>query len=71
MIAADDHYPPIPDARKMVPSSEALDDYEDGRAVAPRNRRCNLSFMDGHSEALHLLRFYRYQLPRDRWFTRR
>ena len=67
----DDYMKQIPDARKMVPPSGDLDDDEDGRPSARHNRRCNLSFMDGHSEALHLSRFYRYQLPPDRWFNGR
>ncbi|MGV3772723.1 MAG: prepilin-type N-terminal cleavage/methylation domain-containing protein [Verrucomicrobiales bacterium] len=58
-----------PDTIKMVPPGRNLDDDEDARPIPRHSGRCNLGFLDGHSEGRQLKTFYQNQQPLDRWFT--
>jgi prepilin-type N-terminal cleavage/methylation domain-containing protein/prepilin-type processing-associated H-X9-DG protein len=67
-----DFITPRPDTVVMLAPSSALlggEDYEDSaRPSARHSSRCDLSFIDGHVEALRLDGFYINQDPQDKWF---
>ena len=58
-----------PDTLKMIAPDSNINDDADARPVARHNQRCNLGFMDGHSESLRLNQFYLNQNPTNKWFT--
>jgi prepilin-type N-terminal cleavage/methylation domain-containing protein len=58
-----------PDTIKMVAPASDINDDADARPVARHLDRCDLGFMDGHSEHLRLGQFYTGQNPTNKWFT--
>ena len=66
---ADDFQTPRPDTLKLVAPGSSLNDDEDARPSIRHTGRCDLGFMDGHSEHPKLAEFYTGQNPTNRWFT--
>jgi prepilin-type N-terminal cleavage/methylation domain-containing protein/prepilin-type processing-associated H-X9-DG protein len=66
---ADDFQMPRPDTIKMVAPDGDLNDSKDARPAARHSSRCDLGFMDGHSESMRLAQFYTNQTPADLWFS--
>jgi prepilin-type N-terminal cleavage/methylation domain-containing protein/prepilin-type processing-associated H-X9-DG protein len=58
-----------PDTLKMIAPDSDINDDADARPIARHNQRCDLGFMDGHSEPLRLNQFYLNQTPANKWFT--
>lgn len=58
-----------PDAYKMMPPDQPLQDPADARPSARHQGFANLAFMDGHSKSMRLEQFYSGQTPQDKWFT--
>ncbi|SPE50119.1 putative Prepilin-type N-terminal cleavage/methylation domain [Verrucomicrobia bacterium] len=65
----DDFKTPRPDTLKLTAPGSALNDEEDARPSTRHTMRCDLGFMDGHSEHLRLNLFYLNQNPTNRWFA--
>lgn len=65
----DDLVTPRPDTLKMTAPGGVLNDDEDARPSTRHTGRCDLVFMDGHEENLHLLQFYLNQTPTNKWFA--
>ena len=57
-----------PDAYKMMPPDQPLQDPADARPSARHQGFVNLTFMDGHSKSMRLEQFYRGLTPQDKWF---
>jgi prepilin-type N-terminal cleavage/methylation domain-containing protein/prepilin-type processing-associated H-X9-DG protein len=68
MGAEDDLKTLRPDTDKMVAPGSEINDERDARPVASHRGRCDVGFMDGHSEGLRLGAFYTKQEPVNRWF---
>jgi prepilin-type N-terminal cleavage/methylation domain-containing protein len=64
----DDLTTPRPDTLKMVAPGSDINDDKDARPFARHTTRCDLGFMDGHSEHLRLQQFYTNQNPTNKWF---
>jgi prepilin-type N-terminal cleavage/methylation domain-containing protein/prepilin-type processing-associated H-X9-DG protein len=64
----DDFVTPRPDTLKLTAPGSILNDDEDARPSTRHSRRCDLGFMDGHSEPLLLNQFYTGQNPTNKWF---
>jgi prepilin-type N-terminal cleavage/methylation domain-containing protein len=64
----DDFTTPLPDTLKLTAPGSALNDDEDARPSTRHAKRCDLGFMDGHSEPLRLDQFYTNQIPVNQWF---
>ena len=60
---------PRPDTLKLVAPGSPLNDEQDARPSTRHTGRCDLGFMDGHSEHPNLNQFYTGQNPTNRWFT--
>jgi prepilin-type N-terminal cleavage/methylation domain-containing protein/prepilin-type processing-associated H-X9-DG protein len=58
-----------PDTLKMIAPGSDINDDKDARPDARHNQRCDLGFMDGHTEPMRLNQFYINQNPTNRWFT--
>ena len=58
-----------PDAYKMMPPTQVLQDDADARPSARHQGYANLAFMDGHTKSMPLDHFYINQSPKDKWFT--
>jgi prepilin-type N-terminal cleavage/methylation domain-containing protein/prepilin-type processing-associated H-X9-DG protein len=65
----DDLTTPRPNTLKMVAPGSDINDDKDARPSARHSRRCDLGFMDGHSQALRLDQFYINQSPTNQWFA--
>jgi prepilin-type processing-associated H-X9-DG protein len=65
----DDFKTPRPDTLKLVAPGSPLNDEKDARPSIRHTGRCDLGFMDGHSEHRKLSQFYTDQSPTNRWFT--
>jgi prepilin-type N-terminal cleavage/methylation domain-containing protein len=65
----DDFKTPRPDTLKLTAPGSPLNDDEDARPSSRHLNRCDLGFMDGHSEHLMLGQFYTNQTPVNKWFT--
>jgi prepilin-type N-terminal cleavage/methylation domain-containing protein/prepilin-type processing-associated H-X9-DG protein len=64
----DDFVTPRPDTLKLTAPGSTLNDDEDARPSTRHTGRCDLGFMDGHGEHLHLNDFYTNQSPTNKWF---
>jgi prepilin-type N-terminal cleavage/methylation domain-containing protein/prepilin-type processing-associated H-X9-DG protein len=64
----DDFVTPRPDTLKLTAPGSTLNDDEDARPSTRHTGRCDLGFMDGHGEHLHLNDFYTNQNPTNKWF---
>ncbi len=64
----DDFVTPRPDTLKLVAPGSVLNDDKDARPSTRHSGRCDLGFMDGHSEHFRLSQFYTNQIPANRWF---
>jgi prepilin-type N-terminal cleavage/methylation domain-containing protein len=58
-----------PDSMKMIAPGSDINDDEDARPIARHNLRCDLGFMDGHTEPMRLDLFYLNQNPTNKWFA--
>jgi len=65
----DDFLTPRPDTLKLVAPGSPLNDEKDARPSTRHAGRCDLGFMDGHSEHPKLAQFYAGQNPTNRWFA--
>lgn len=65
----DDFQTPRPDTIKMVAPDGDINDPEDARPATRHSSRCDLGFMDGHSNSMRLGDFYTNQTPADLWFS--
>jgi prepilin-type N-terminal cleavage/methylation domain-containing protein/prepilin-type processing-associated H-X9-DG protein len=65
----DDFQAPRPDTFKLVAPGSPLNDDKDARPSIRHTGRCDLGFMDGHSEHSKLSQFYTGQNPTNRWFA--
>jgi prepilin-type N-terminal cleavage/methylation domain-containing protein/prepilin-type processing-associated H-X9-DG protein len=64
----DDFVTPRPDTLKLTAPGSTLNDDKDARPSTRHSGRCDLGFMDGHGENLHLEQFYTSQNPTNKWF---
>jgi prepilin-type N-terminal cleavage/methylation domain-containing protein/prepilin-type processing-associated H-X9-DG protein len=64
----DDFVTSRPDTLKLTAPGSTLNDDEDARPSTRHTGRCDLGFMDGHGEHLHLNDFYTNQNPTNKWF---
>jgi prepilin-type N-terminal cleavage/methylation domain-containing protein/prepilin-type processing-associated H-X9-DG protein len=64
----DDFQTSRPDTLKLVAPGSPLNDDKDARPSVRHTGRCDLGFMDGHSEHPMLAQFYTGQNPTNRWF---
>jgi prepilin-type N-terminal cleavage/methylation domain-containing protein/prepilin-type processing-associated H-X9-DG protein len=65
----DDFKTERPDTLKLVAPGSAINDDKDARPSIRHTGRCDLGFMDGHSEHPKLAQFYTGQNPTNKWFT--
>jgi prepilin-type N-terminal cleavage/methylation domain-containing protein/prepilin-type processing-associated H-X9-DG protein len=69
-IGTEDNFTTLrPDTLKMIAPGSAINDDGDARPIARHNQRCDLGFMDGHTEPMRLNQFYTNQNPANQWFT--
>jgi prepilin-type N-terminal cleavage/methylation domain-containing protein len=64
----DDFQTARPDTIKMVAPDGDINDAKDARPSTRHSSRCDLGFMEGHSNGMRLGEFYTNQTPEGLWF---